>query len=65
LFEDRVMKMSHVHIGEGCNVGAESLVLYNTHMKAGSTLGGLSLLMKGEILPENTDWTGTPARGGP
>lgn len=62
LFEDRVMKMSHVYVGPGCVVGAESLVLYDTQMQAGSTLGGLSLLMKGEILPAGTHWEGTPAR---
>jgi non-ribosomal peptide synthetase-like protein len=62
LFEDRVMKMSHVHIGEGCVIGAESLVLYDTHMLPVSKLGSLSLLMKGETLPAGTQWEGTPAR---
>ena len=62
LFEDRVMKMSHVRIGPRCVVGEESLVLYDTTMQAGSTLGGLSLLMKGETLPPDTHWEGTPAR---
>ncbi len=62
LFEDRVMKMSHVHIGADCAVGCESLVLYDTEMQPGSTLAELSLLMKGETLPPNTHWTGTPAR---
>ena len=62
LFEDRVMKMSNIHIGNHCVVGAESLVLYDTQMRPGTTLGGMSLLMKGEILPRNTKWEGTPAR---
>ena len=62
LFEDRVMKMSHVEVGAGCAVGAESLVLYDSRMEAGATLGGLSLLMKGEVLPAGTGWEGTPAR---
>jgi non-ribosomal peptide synthetase-like protein len=62
LFEDRIMKMSHVDIGPGCSVGTGSLVLYDTRMDPGSNLGALSLLMKGEVLPAGTAWAGSPAR---
>jgi non-ribosomal peptide synthetase-like protein len=62
LFEDRVMKMDFVDIGAHCSVGANSLVLYDTRMEKGSELGPLSLLMKGEVLPEGTSWSGIPAR---
>ena len=62
LFEDRVMKMSHITIGARCSVGAFAVVLYDSEMKPGSKLDGLSLLMKGETLPENTRWQGSPAR---
>jgi len=62
LFEDRVMKMSTVEIGPRCVVGGLSLVLYDTRMEAGSSLGDLSLLMKGEVLPAGTKWEGIPAR---
>jgi len=62
LFEDRVMKMSKVEIGPRCNVGAGSLVLYDTRMEADSSLGDLSLLMKGEVLPAGSRWQGIPAR---
>lgn len=62
LFEDRVMKMSTVEIGPRCNVGAGSLVLYDTRMEDGSSLGDLSLLMKGEVLPPDSHWEGIPAR---
>jgi non-ribosomal peptide synthetase-like protein len=61
LFEDRVMKMSHVHVGKRCTVGASSVVLYDTFMGEGSSLEELSLLMKGETLPPGTSWTGIPA----
>jgi non-ribosomal peptide synthetase-like protein len=64
LFEDRVMKMSNVDIGAGCSVGANSLVLYDTHMEPGAQLGALSLLMKGETLLTGTRWAGAPARAG-
>lgn len=62
LFEDRVMKMSYVTIGDRCSVGTFAVVLYDSEMKPGSKLDGLSLLMKGETLPENTRWQGSPAR---
>ncbi|NKB16757.1 MAG: hypothetical protein HC774_07730 [Sphingomonadales bacterium] len=62
LFEDRIFKSDHLVIGEGCNVGNMSVVLYNTTMSGGSTLGPLSLLMKGEHLPGNTSWEGIPCQ---
>jgi len=62
LFEDRIIKIGTLNIGSKCSVGSLSVVLYNTEMKAGSQLGDLSLLMKGETLPENTKWQGLPAR---
>lgn len=62
LFEDRVMKMSTVDIGDRCSIGGLSLVLYDTRMEADSKLNSLSLLMKGETLPAGTSWEGIPAR---
>jgi len=63
LFEDRVIKMGTVRVGERCAVGAMSTALYDTRMEPGSSLGDLSLLMKGERLPAGTRWVGIPARG--
>ena len=37
-----------------------SVVLYDSEMKQGSSIGTLSLLMKGETLPEKTRWIGIP-----
>lgn len=62
LYEDRIFKVSNVTINSGCNVGIGSIVLYNTLMEENSTLGSLSLLMKGECLPMNTEWAGIPAQ---
>ncbi len=62
LFEDRVMKMSTVEVGDRCTIGGLSLVLYDTRMEADSNLNSLSLLMKGETLPAGTRWEGIPAR---
>ena len=62
LFEDRVMKMSTVDVGDRCTIGGLSLVLYDTRMESDSNLNSLSLLMKGETLPVGTKWEGIPAR---
>jgi len=61
LFEDRVMKMSHVHIEENCSVGGMSVVLYDSKMEKDSILEPLSVLMKHETLPANNRFIGAPA----
>ncbi len=61
LFEDRVMKMSAVHLADRCTVGEDAIVLYDTHIEEGAKLGPLSLLMKGETLPKYSCWQGSPA----
>ena len=61
LFEDRVMKADYLTIGAGCTLGNMAVVLYSTVMKRGACLGPLSLLMKGETLPENSRWCGIPS----
>lgn len=60
LFEDRVMKASHLKIGDLCSVGNMAVVLYDTEMKEGAELAPLSLLMKGETVPPDTHWCGIP-----
>ena len=54
LFEDRIMKASHLKIGDECTVGSMAVVLYDTDHAPGSSIEPLSLLMKGEKLPPNT-----------
>jgi non-ribosomal peptide synthetase-like protein len=60
LFEDRIMKVSLVEIGDYCTVGNMAVVLYDTEMQTGSSIGPLSLLMKGEVLAPRTQWVGIP-----
>jgi non-ribosomal peptide synthetase-like protein len=62
LFEGRVMCTGPIRIGRRCSLGAEALLQYNTEMLPGSTLGEMSLLMKGETLPGGTRWHGIPAQ---
>lgn len=61
LFEDRVLKMDYLVIGNRASVGNGSVVLYDTFMEEGAVLGGSSLLMKGETLEAYTNWHGNPS----
>ncbi|GIZ41855.1 hypothetical protein CKM354_000514400 [Cercospora kikuchii] len=60
LFEDRVMKVGHVSIGARACLKPYSVCLPGSTVGDGAQLGCLSLLMKGEQLPENTAWEGAP-----
>ena len=62
LFEDRVMKSDRLKIGNGCSLGNMAVVLYSTEMKPGASLDALSVLMKGEVLPQGSAWTGIPTK---
>jgi non-ribosomal peptide synthetase-like protein len=62
LFEDRVMKSDFLKIGERASVGNMAVVLYSTEMQRGSSLDALSVLMKGEVLPAASCWTGIPTK---
>ena len=61
LFEDRVMKVDHVVIGERVTLGARCTVLYSAELGDGVQLGPMTLVMKGEKLPAGTRWHGAPA----
>jgi len=62
LFEDRVMKIGRIQIGERVTLGIRSTVLYDTVIGDGVLLGPLTLVMKGEKLPPDSAWSGSPAQ---
>ncbi|MBS1647321.1 MAG: amino acid adenylation domain-containing protein [Bacteroidetes bacterium] len=62
LFEDRVMKIGPVHIGDRCSIGARSIVLYSSKIENDTELYPLSLVMKGETLSGNKKWWGSPVK---
>jgi non-ribosomal peptide synthetase-like protein len=64
LFEDRVMKIGNVDIGAGASIGESSTVLYDTVVGDRAVLGPLTLVAKGERLPPDTRWAGSPAGPG-
>jgi non-ribosomal peptide synthetase-like protein len=61
LYEDRVMKVGRVYLGNGVCVGAGSTVLYDTHIGNFARLGPLTVVMKGESIPPDSQWVGAPA----
>ena len=60
LFEDRVMKVGQVTMGRRSCAKPYSICLPGSSISGGAQLGSLSLLMKGESLPEYTAWEGAP-----
>jgi non-ribosomal peptide synthetase-like protein len=60
LFEDRVLKGARLRFGAGCEIGEQSIVLYDTEIHDDARVGPLSLVMKGETLPAGTAWVGSP-----
>ena len=61
LYEDRVMKVGRVELGRGVTVGANATVLYDTHIGDYAQLRPLTIIMKGESIPANSEWEGAPA----
>jgi len=62
LFEDRVMKVGAITVGDRATIGSLAIVLYDAEIGADAQLGDLSVVMKGETLPDGTNWEGSPAR---
>ena len=60
LFHDRIMRLDEVRLGEGSTLGPNSIVLPGSAIEEGGTVGGCSLLMRGESVPANSAWCGNP-----
>ncbi|MBC7525485.1 MAG: amino acid adenylation domain-containing protein [Flavobacterium sp.] len=60
LFEDRVMKIGTVYIGNRVSIGSRTIILYDTHIEDDVKIEPLSLVMKGETIQKNTSWGGSP-----
>lgn len=62
LFEDRIMKIGQVQIGSHVTIHCRSIVLYNAEVANQTLLGPLTLVMKGEKIPAQSAWIGSPAQ---
>lgn len=59
-FEDRVLKIDHVHIRDGATVGANTVVLYGADIGPGALVEPHSVVMKRELLLPCTRYEGVP-----
>jgi len=62
LYEDRVMKVGRVLLGDGVTVGGNATVLYDTNVGDYARIGPLTVVMKGEAIPAHSTWQGAPAQ---
>ncbi len=61
-FEDRVLKIDHVHLRKGCSVGHAAVLLYGADIGAEATVAPHSVVMKREHLLPGRTYAGCPTR---
>jgi acetyltransferase-like isoleucine patch superfamily enzyme len=61
-FEDRVLKVDHVHIASGASVAANTVILYGAEIGAGARVEPHSVVMKREALLPRTVYEGAPTQ---
>ncbi|WP_185269713.1 hypothetical protein [Chryseobacterium indologenes] len=57
------MKVGSVKIGSQTTINSRTIILYDTEIGDNVNIAPLSLVMKGEVLSDNTSWLGSPLRG--
>ena len=60
LFHDRVMSIDTVTLGAGATLGPHSVILPAAEIGADATVGPASLVMRGELVPQGSRWSGNP-----
>ncbi|NLP82676.1 amino acid adenylation domain-containing protein [Microbacterium sp. CFH 90308] len=60
LFHDRIMSMDAVVLEAGATLGPHSVVLPGATLGAHATVGPASLVMRGELVPVGSRWSGNP-----
>lgn len=60
LFHDRVMSMDQVVLRRGSTLGPNSVILPAATIGRDATVGPVSLVMRGELVPDKTRWLGNP-----
>ncbi|WP_438353718.1 Pls/PosA family non-ribosomal peptide synthetase [Microbacterium sp. CJ88] len=60
LFHDRVMSIDTVTIDAGATLGPHSVILPAATIGADATVGPASLVMRGEMVPVGSRWSGNP-----
>ena len=60
VFHDRLMRIGSATLGAGATLGPSSAMLPDTTIGDGCSVGGRSIVMRGERLPARTRWHGAP-----
>jgi non-ribosomal peptide synthetase-like protein len=60
LFHDRMLSMDTVTLRAGSTLGPNSVVLPASALGKQATVGPVSLVMRGEVVPDRTRWIGNP-----
>jgi non-ribosomal peptide synthetase-like protein len=60
LFHDRMLSMDSVTLRTGATLGPNSVILPAAALGKHSTVGPVSLVMRGESVPDKTRWIGNP-----
>lgn len=61
-FEDRVLKIDRLEVGEGATLGSGALAFYGVKLGGGSRIRPGGVALKGEALSEGVDYVGVPVR---
>jgi non-ribosomal peptide synthetase-like protein len=60
LFHDRLLRIGPTRLDPGATLGPTAVVLPDTHLGAATRVSGHSVVLRGEELPPDTRWHGTP-----
>ncbi|WP_230671432.1 Pls/PosA family non-ribosomal peptide synthetase [Rathayibacter sp. Leaf248] len=60
LFHDRIMSMDAVSLDTGATLGPHSVILPAARIAEHGTVGPSSLVMRGELVPAGSRWSGNP-----
>ena len=60
LFHDRMLSMDRVTLRAGATLGPNSVILPAAVLGRHATVGPVSLVMRGEFVPDKTRWIGNP-----
>ncbi|WP_072313414.1 Pls/PosA family non-ribosomal peptide synthetase [Agrococcus sp. Marseille-P2731] len=60
LFHDRIMSIDTVELERGATLGPHSVILPAARIGEHATVGPASLVMRGELVPDRSRWSGNP-----
>ena len=63
LVHDRLLRLGPATLHDGSTLGPHSATLPDSELGAGCSVGGRSVVMRGEALPAHTRWHGAPVVG--